>query len=138
MSRKIALIISFLFIVLVTFGPSSFAFSESPCSVTMLNGTYGFYRTGTTPDGPLAAVGIIIYDGKGHSTVKQTVSRNGRLEAVTNDYEVHVASNCTTKTFTDGGQIVSGVIVDNGNRVFFMSRAEGVTVYGIAEKIHQH
>jgi hypothetical protein len=97
MSRMITSTISFLFIVLIMFGPSSFVFSESPCSVAMLNGTYGFYRTGTTPDGPLVGVGIIIYDGKGKLIVKQTTSRNGQFETVTNNFEVQVASNCTTK-----------------------------------------
>jgi hypothetical protein len=50
--------------------------------------------------------------------------------------EYQVASDCTSKTFQDGEQIASGVIVDNGNRLFFISRS-GNTVNGFAEKIHK-
>jgi hypothetical protein len=48
------------------------------CSVATLSGIYGFYRTGTTPVGPLAAVGFITFDGRGSFTnVHQTIRRNG-------------------------------------------------------------
>ncbi len=46
--------------------------AQEGCSVATLNGTYGFYRTGTVPAGPLAAVGIATYDGNGNSTARQT------------------------------------------------------------------
>ena len=110
--------------------------SETGCSNATLKGTYGFYRTGTIPDGPLAAVGILNYDGNGHNSYRQINNRNGVLESVAATVEYQVASDCTSKTFLDGEQIASGVIVDNGNRLFFISRS-GNTVNGFAEKIHK-
>ena len=39
------------------------------CSNATLNGTYGFYRTGTSSVGPLAAVGLITFDGAGAQSI---------------------------------------------------------------------
>jgi hypothetical protein len=47
------------------------------CSVATLNGAYGFFRTGITSVGPLAAAGIATFDGKGGSTARQTIRKNG-------------------------------------------------------------
>src|SRR5258706_14721731 len=46
--------------------------AQEGCSVATLNGTFGFYRTGTTSVGPLAGVGLATYDGNGNSTARQT------------------------------------------------------------------
>ena len=50
---------------------------EKVCSTKTLNGSYGFYRSGTTSTGPLTAVGFVFYDGNGNNTATQTISRNG-------------------------------------------------------------
>ena len=50
------------------------------CSEATLNGSYGFYGTGTTSDGPYAAVGTLNFDGKGNCKRRQGVSRNGAFE----------------------------------------------------------
>src|SRR5258707_13148701 len=60
--------------------------AQEGCSVATLNGTYGFYRTGTVPAGPLAAVGIATYDGNGNSTARQTTP--------------HIPENCGAQRFS--------------------------------------
>jgi hypothetical protein len=102
-----------------------------------LNGTYGFYWTGTTLEGPIVSVGILSYDGKGNFTARQHISRNGKFENVTGSYKVKVARDCTSKSFQDGAMVSWDTIVDNGNRIVLMSRVRGTTVYGLAEKIHK-
>jgi hypothetical protein len=49
--------------------------AQEGCSVATLQGAYGFYRTGTTPVGPLAAVGIATFDGQGNTSARQTITR---------------------------------------------------------------
>jgi hypothetical protein len=112
--------------------------AQAGCSNATLKGSYGFYRTGFTPDGPVAAVGIIIFDGNGHSTVRQRISTNGVHEFVVTHNDIKVAADCTTKSFSEGGTLVAtGVIVDNGNRVYFTGTIEGNTAYGVLDKVHQ-
>ncbi len=60
--------------------------AQEGCSVATFNGTYGFYRTGTVPAGPLAAVGIATYDGNGNSTARQTTP--------------HIPENCGAQRFS--------------------------------------
>lgn len=66
------------------------------CSEKSLRGSYGFYRTGTTSTGQLAAVGIIVFDGNGNFMATQTTSRNGVFNfdsSFSGTYEV--AEDCT-------------------------------------------
>jgi hypothetical protein len=128
--------LTILFLALC-FSAFAVAQAQTGCSNATLLGSYGFYRTAFTPDGPQVAVGIIIYDGKGHSTVRQRITTNGVHEFVVSTNEVKVAADCTTKSFGPGGTLVAtGVIVDNGNRVIFTGNIQGNTGYGILEKIH--
>jgi hypothetical protein len=121
-----------------TLGFADNATINAGCSVATLNGLYGFYREGTTPDGPLAAVGTVNFDGKGNVTVRQRVSRNGHHNFATFNLTIKVAPDCTFANFTeDGGQLTRGVIVDNGNRFFLLSMTQGNTVYQVAEKIQK-
>ena len=50
---------------------------ERVCSEKTLKGSYGFYRNGTTSTGPLAALGILFFDGNGTVSGSQNISRNG-------------------------------------------------------------
>ena len=49
---------------------------QKACSNKTLNGSYGFYRNGTTSTGPLAALGILFFDGNGSVSGSQNISRN--------------------------------------------------------------
>ena len=97
-----------------------------------------FYRTGTTSMGPMAALGILFFDGNGNSTGSQSISRNGVFTfdlAVSGPYEV--AADCTAKFLTDTGvEIARVVIVDGGKEFYLFSETAGNAVYGVAKKIH--
>ena len=112
------------------------------CSIATLNGSYGFYRTGTTPFGPLVGVGISTFDGNGASTGRQTIRRNG---VTTSDlfttpsgpgiYEVD--PDCAARFLNPDGSVFGhAVVVDGGKEIFFMSLSDANTIYGVMKKIN--
>jgi hypothetical protein len=111
---------------------------ERACSNKTLNGSYGSYRTGTTSTGPLAAQGILFFDGNGNASGSQNISRNGVFifdNPISGPYEV--AADCTAKFFTDTGvEVARVVIVDGGKEFYLFSETAGNAVYGVAKKIH--
>jgi len=111
---------------------------DRACSNKTLNGSYGNYRTGTTSAGPLAAVGILFFDGNGNASGSQSISRNGVFTfdaAISGSYEV--AADCTARFLTDTGDEVARVlIVDGGKEFYQLSETAGNAVYGIGKKIH--
>lgn len=110
---------------------------DRSCSNASLNGSYGFYRTGTTGSGPLAAVGIISFDGKGNADTTQSISRNGDFSFDVEFPSLYeVAPNCTAKGFTtEGLEFARIVIVDRGNGFYILSESSGNAVYGVGTKI---
>jgi len=116
--------------------------AQEGCSVATLNGTYGFYRTGTTPIGPLVGVGFSTFDGKGSSTGRQTIRRNGvttadlfTTPAGPGIYEVD--PDCAARFFfPDGSVFGHAVVVDGGKEIFFMSLSDANTIYGVMKKIN--
>jgi hypothetical protein len=109
------------------------------CSNKSLNGAYGFYRTGSTSAGPLAALGILYFDGNGTNFGSQSISRNGifnfDLPLPPSPYEV--AADCTGRLLTDTGiEVGRLVVVDGGNEFYLFSESAGNAVYGVAKKIH--
>jgi len=72
---------------------------ERACSNKTLNGSFGTYRTGSTSTGPLAALGILFFDGNGNVSGSQNISRNGIFtfdNPISGPYEV--AADCTAIT----------------------------------------
>jgi hypothetical protein len=113
---------------------------NTSCSVATLKGDYGFFRAGTTPLGPLVAVGISTFDGRGSSTGRQTIRRNGVTSAGlfgtpgSGIYEVD--SDCAARfLMPDGSLMGHAVIVNGGKEIFFMSLSDANTIYGIMKKI---
>jgi hypothetical protein len=109
------------------------------CTNASLSGPYGYYRTGTTPGGPVAAVGILTYDGKGFGTAQQTVSRNGVFHqdlGLAGSYRVN--PDCTGTLFASDGvtPIAQIVLVNEGEEVFVLGALPGNTVYAVQKKIH--
>jgi hypothetical protein len=116
---------------------------DRTCSNKTLNGSYGFYRTGNTTvgmnPGPLAAVGILFFDGEGNWIVTQKIIRNGDITLPDSTFSgtYEVVEDCTGKEFLDTGvEFVRLVIVDGGKEFYFLSETSGNTVYGVAKKIH--
>ena len=111
------------------------------CTNASLNGRYGYYRTGTTAAGPVAAVGIVTYDGNGFATAQQTVSRNGVFHqdlGLPGPYQVK--PDCTGTLFAPDGvtAIAQLVLVNEGEGVFVLGVLPGNTVYAVQKKAHGH
>jgi hypothetical protein len=110
---------------------------EKACSNKTLNGPYGIYRTGSTSVGPLAALGIVIFDGNGGSGGSQSISRNGVFTfdiPISGPYEIN--ADCTGKLFLpNGAETGRIVIVDGGKGFYIFSEAAGNAVYGVGRKI---
>ena len=109
---------------------------QRTCDNASLQGSFGFYRTGTTGAGPLAAVGIIHFDG--YATVgSQSISRNGVIQddlPITGTYQVD--ADCTGKFYTpDGTEVARVVVVEDGNEFMILSESAGNTVYGVGRRI---
>lgn len=116
--------------------------AQEGCSVATLHGAYGFYRTGTTSVGPLAAVGIATFDGTGaFSSAIQTIRKNGvtlsdlfTTPAGVGPYEVH--ADCGLKLLNSDGSVIGhGVVVDGGKELFILSLSDANSVYGVMKKI---
>jgi len=109
------------------------------CTVASLEGDYGFFRTGMTTAGPLAAGGLAHYDGAGSSSAIQTNIRNGIINPDVSvapaPYEV--SADCTGKLFFGGREIARFVVVDNGREVYQLSEAAGNTVTGVQRKVNR-
>ena len=111
------------------------------CSVATPNGAYGFFRTGITSAGPLAAVGIATFDGKGGSTASQTIRKNGITvsdlftdPALSGPYEVD--SDCAGRLLNpDGTAVGHFVVVDGGSELFILSLSDANDVYGVMRRI---
>lgn len=112
------------------------------CSNATLNGTYGFYRTGTSSVGPLAAVGLVTFDGTGaHSPARQTIRRNGVTvrdlfadPALDGPYEVD--PDCAGRLLNFDGSVAGHfVVVDRGKEIFNISLTPGNSVVGVFRKI---
>ena len=115
---------------------------QESCSNATLNGSYGFYRTGTTSVGPLAAVGLITFDGTGaHSPARQTIRRNGVTvrdlfadPALDGPYEVD--PDCAGRFLNFDGSVAGHfMVVDGGKEIFNISLTPGNSVIGVFRKI---
>lgn len=136
MKRKIASLTLFILVLSLNAVAANTSF-QAVCSNATLKGAYGIYRSGTTPEGPIASVGIVVYDGNGQLKSRQKTSLNGvhSSSALTLDYKV--ANDCTYKAFSGNTEFATGVVVDNGNRIFLLSKAPGHTSYSVLEKIQK-
>ena len=108
------------------------------CSVATLNGAYAFYRAGSTPDGPLASLGLLHFDGRGNFQATQSISRNGDYSFdVTFDGQYELADDCTGKGFQDGSEFVRIVVFGSGRGLYMFSESAGNAVYGVANQTQE-
>ena len=113
-----------------------FAGDQWHCTSGTLKGTFGFYRTGNTPVGPLAAVGTINFDGKGNFTATQSISRNGSYSydvAFSGTYTI--ARDCAGVSFLNGVEFARLVVTDGGHGFYIFSESAGNSVYGVGRMI---
>jgi hypothetical protein len=102
------------------------------CSVATLNGAYGEVLNGQVLNvGPIVAVGVSNFDGKGHFTAEQTVNLNGNVvqAPLTGTYTVN--RDCTGIAEPVGNGPHSFVIVDGGKQVDLIANntAEVITIH---------
>jgi len=108
------------------------------CSVATLNGDYAFYRAGSTPDGTLAALGLIHFDGQGNFHATQNISRNGDYTFdLTFDGQYELADDCSGKGFQDGSEFVRLVVFRSGEGLYMFSESAGNAVYGVANRTQE-
>jgi hypothetical protein len=106
------------------------------CGLADLRGTYGFVRTGETPQGPLAAVGAAQFDGEGNATVAQSTNRNGTLTQGSFALTYDVSADCRGVWYDASGAVTAHfVLVDGGNEIFFLSLSAGNTIAGQSKRI---
>ena len=109
------------------------------CSVATLNGLYGQVLTGQVLNvGPIVAVGVTTFDGKGHFLTDQTINVNGNVvqEPGTGTYTVN--RNCTGIADLVGAGPHPFVIVDGGKQMDLMdiNSAEVITIH--FTKVNDH
>ena len=109
------------------------------CSNASLKGSFGFYRTGSTSAGPLAALGILKFDGSGSVSGSQSISRNGafQFDIVISPAPYIVNEDCTGKFVAPDGitEIARIVVTDRGAGLYLFSESAGNAVYGVGRKI---
>ena len=69
---------------------------ENGCTEAALRGPYGYFFSGSaTGAGPVAAVGLVTFDGQGSVSAKDTVNSNGTIVRRTGTGQYHMNLNCT-------------------------------------------
>jgi hypothetical protein len=113
--------------------PASAEQPSEGCSLASLNGTYGLYRTGTAPYGPVAAQGFMVFNGDGGWELTLNISRNGEI-SVDEFWEggYWVNEDCTGNI----GEDTRFVIVDGGKGFYNVITREGFTAYEVGTRIH--
>jgi hypothetical protein len=119
---------------------------DRSCSVASLKGKYAFRRSGTNnlvggPNcqsfsncGPIAEMGVAIYDGDGtRGLIRNTRSTAGEIRSWTDQPAPNgtytVDSDCTGSFFDTTGTLRDNVVVvDGGKRFFVLSQDAGTTV----------
>jgi hypothetical protein len=123
-------------LVLLTFSkhviPKVQAHESEGCSVASLNGAYGEVLRGEVFNvGPIVAVGVSMFDGKGHFVAEQTINLNGNVvqAPLTGTYTVN--RNCTGIADAVGTGLHSFVIVDGGKQMDLIDNnsAEVLTIH---------
>jgi len=102
------------------------------CSVATLNGAYGQVLTGQVFNvGPIVAVGVSTFDGRGHFLADQTVNLSGNLVQahLTGTYTVN--RDCTGIADVVGTGPHSFVIIDGGNQMDLINNdtSQAITIH---------
>ena len=112
---------------------SSFA---SPCTTTLLSGTYGYLRIGQTSTGPLTALGAITFDGSGSSTGHQMIDRNGTFsENPPGKSNYTVNPDCSGTVLSPSAPPIPIVVIHNGSEALGMSPNAGNNVAAHFERM---
>ena len=106
----------------------------APCSEATLRGAYGGLGMGTNvssplvPEGPLAIVNVVVFDGQGHLSVPmETMSFGGDVRRLTTPVAATyaVAPDCTGSLSFAGPNVFDFVIVGGGAEVLAIHATPG-------------
>jgi hypothetical protein len=123
-------------LVLLTFSknvvPKAQAHESEGCSVASLKGAYGSVLKGEVfGQGPIVAVGVSTFDGKGNFVAEQTINLNGNVfpGPLTGTYTVN--RDCSGIADAVGAGLHSFVIIDGGKQMDLMDNnsAEVLTIH---------
>ncbi len=111
-------------------------FFSNHCGNVSLAGSFGFYRSGSTPAGTLASIGLLRFDGHGNFSVSQQISKNGAFQYdVTFDGTYQINADCTGAAFLDGAEFARLVVTDRGHGFYLFSESTGNAVYGVGRRL---
>ena len=102
------------------------------CSVASLKGAYGSVLTGQVLNvGPIVAVGVTTFDGRGHFVEDQTINVNGNVVQAPGTGTYTVNRDCTGIADLVGAGPHPFVIVDGGKQMDLMdiNSAEVITIH---------
>jgi hypothetical protein len=108
---------------------------KCPLGNATLRGTYMSHGSGTVVGvGPVVAVGLIIYDGKGNLVNPHTVSVNGAISTPTAIGTYTVNSDCTGTATQTGGSF-NFVVAADGSKLFWIEADAGTVISGSAFRL---
>ena len=116
-------------LIVIVLSPATALLAEdaSNCSAATVHGSYGMLGTGTLPGfGDFAAVGRLVYDGKGNLAGKlylRVAGNNFGPFEFTGTYSV--SPDCTMKDKWSDGATHTSVIVDQGKHFFLVNDTPG-------------
>jgi hypothetical protein len=109
---------------------------DSACSNASLKGRYGFVLNGTIVGvGPIAIVGVAVYDGAGNWTRNETAVINGHVlppESVPGTYSVN--TDCTGSTLDAIGHHSQFAVVNHGKEILSLGTDLGSVITIDAKK----
>ena len=120
--------------------------ADAGCSVASLSSKYGFEYTAfavpgravlaTKNSNPIAAAGVLTFDGAGNLSASYTLSSGGDISRATSDTGTYTVNADCTGSFTDatGGVHFNLVIVGGGTKVFAIDTDDGLTAIVDAKK----
>jgi len=117
--------------------PQALMATEAKCPLgnATLRGTYMSHGSGTIVGvGPVVAVGLIMYDGKGNLVNPFTLSVNGNISNNTAIGTYTVNSDCTGTVTQTGGNF-NFVVAANGSQVFWIEIDPSTVVSGSAQRL---
>jgi len=101
-------------LLIFSVAPSAQAQHDNQCGTATLNGPYGYFFSGSAAGvGPVAAVGLVTFDGLGSVSAKDTLNTNGTVVRRGGSGVYQVNSNCTgsASITVDAGQFSFDLIV---------------------------
>jgi hypothetical protein len=107
---------------------------KSGCTLANLEGPYATVATGTNPGGPMVAVGVYTFDGKGNLSLVDDASLNGDIRLGRMRTGTYTVNPDCTGTLTTPAQDAHLVLADEGREVNYINIRPGNVITGVFKK----